>query len=184
MKTAKIIPIHITIILFSFFTSCKDHNKNEIENESNSIIQKLEIMKDTTPKVTGIGGIFFKSANPKETMDWYGKNLGLAIDSHGSAFEFRNANNPEDINYLRWGLFDESTDYFDPSKKDFMINYRVQNIEALVRQLKENGVTIVDEITTYDYGKFVHLKDNEGNKVELWEPIDSFFTKMGGPTTK
>lgn len=65
-----------------------------------------------------------------------------------------------------------------------MINYRVQNIEVLVKKLKENGVTIVDEIEEFEYGKFVHLLDLEGNKIELWEPIDSFFTKMGGPTTK
>ena len=65
-----------------------------------------------------------------------------------------------------------------------MINYRVQNIEGLVRKLKKNGVTIVDEITAVEYGKFVHIMDLEGNKIELWEPIDSFLTKLGGVTTK
>ncbi len=65
-----------------------------------------------------------------------------------------------------------------------MINYRVQNIEGLVRKLRENGVTIVDEIASYDYGKFVHIMDPEGNKIELWEPVDSVFTEMGGETTK
>jgi predicted enzyme related to lactoylglutathione lyase len=65
-----------------------------------------------------------------------------------------------------------------------MINYRVQNLEALVKKLRENGVKIVDEIEEYDYGKFVHIMDPEGNKIELWEPVDSVFTKMGGPTTK
>lgn len=141
-------------------------------------------MNDKPPKVTGIGGIFFRSKDPKAVRDWYGKNLGLAIDEYGSAFEFRNANQPEDINYLRWSPFDETTDYFDPSEKQFMINYRVQNIEGLVQRLRENGVTIVDDIEAYEYGKFVHIMDPEGNKIELWEPIDSFFTQMGGPTTK
>ena len=141
-------------------------------------------MNDETPKVTGIGGIFFRSKNPKEMNEWYGKNLGLAIDDYGSAFEFRNANRPEEINYLRWSPFDEGTDYFNPSEKGFMINYRVQNIEGLVERLRENGVTIVDEIVEYEYGKFVHVMDPEGNKIELWEPIDSFFTNMGGVTTK
>lgn len=141
-------------------------------------------MKDTTPKVTGIGGIFFRSKNPAEVKAWYGENLGLAVNDYGSPFEFRNANRPEEINYLNWSPFDETTDYFDPSKKEFMINYRVQNIEGLVKKLKENGVEIVDKIETYDYGKFVHIMDPEGNKIELWEPIDSVFTKMGGPTTK
>ncbi len=147
--------------------------------------ENIPIMtKDSTPRVTGIGGIFFRSSDPKATNEWYGKHLGLAIDDYGSPFEFRNANNPEEINYLRWGPFDENTDYFNPSTKDFMINYRVQHIEALVEKLRANGVTIVDSIASYNYGKFVHIMDPEGNKIELWEPIDSVFTQMGGPTTK
>ena len=71
-----------------------------------------------------------------------------------------------------------------PSKKEFMINYRVQKIEGLVNKLKLNGVTILDTIESYDYGKFVHIMDDEGNKIELWEPVDSVFTEMGGKTTK
>ncbi len=139
----------------------------------------------TLPKVTGIGGVFFKSKNPEEISTWYQQNLGMAIDDNlGSPIEFRNANDPKEINYLRWNLFIDSTDYFKPSDKEFMINYRVQNIEDLVKNLRKNNVTIVDEITIYDYGKFVHIMDPEGNKIELWEPIDSFFTEMGGETTK
>ena len=65
-----------------------------------------------------------------------------------------------------------------------MINYRVQNIEGLVKQLKTNGVQVLDEIETYDYGKFVHVLDLEGNKIELWEPIDSVLTAIGSETTK
>ncbi len=141
-------------------------------------------MSDSTPKVTGIGGIFFRAKKSKEIMKWYGENLGLALDGYGSAFEFRNAHRPEEINYLRWSPFDEKTDYFDPSEKDFMINYRVQNIEALVDNLEANGVKILDDIVSYDYGKFVHIMDPEGNKIELWEPVDQVFTDMGGETTK
>lgn len=141
-------------------------------------------MNDNQPKVTGIGGIFFFSDNPNETKEWYSKNLGLEVNEWGSTFEFRNANRPEQINYLQWSPFKTGSEYFSPSQKEFMINYRVQNIEALVNALKENGVTVVDEIETYDYGKFVHIMDNEGNKIELWEPIDSVFTAMGGKTTK
>ena len=136
------------------------------------------------PKVTGIGGIFFKAKDSKATSAWYGKHLGLAIDDYGSPFEFRNANNPDEINYLRWSPFDEKTDYFEPSQKEFMINYRVQNIEGLVEKLKSEGVTVVDDIVSYEYGKFVHIMDPEGNKIELWEPVDKVFTDMGGETTK
>lgn len=146
--------------------------------------QPKTVAGDTTPKVTGIGGIFFGSINPKEIRDWYGKNLGLAIDDYGSPFEFRNANRPDEINYLRWGPFENGSNFFAPSSKEFMINYRVQNIDELVKKLRENGVTIVDKIESLDYGKFVHIMDPEGNKVELWEPVDSVLTKMGGKTTR
>ena len=141
-------------------------------------------MKDTTPKVTGIGGIFFRAKDPQRTKEWYGKNLGMAINDYGSSIEFRNAHRPDEINYLQWSPFDENTDYFKPSEKQFMINYRVQNIEGLVEKLRENGVTIVDEIQAFDYGKFIHIMDPEGNKIELWEPVDIVFTSMGGETTK
>jgi len=125
---------------------------------------------DTTPRVTGIGGIFFSSDNPQEIKDWYAKNLGLETNEWGSSFESRNASRPDEINHLQWSPFQKGSDYFAPSKKEFMINYRVQNIEGLVDKLKENGVTILDGITSYDYGKFVHIMDAEGNKIELWEP--------------
>ena len=128
---------------------------------------------DTTPKVTGIGGIFFFSDNPQKTKDWYAKNLGFEINEWGSSgFEFRDINNPEEIGSLQWTPFEKGSDYFAPSKKDFMINYRVQNIEGLVNNLKENGVTILDSIETYDFGKFIHIMDAAGNKIELWEPKD------------
>jgi len=143
-----------------------------------------ENIKNIEPRVTGIGGIFFKAKNPTELNKWYGENLGLAIDAYGSPFEFRNANRPDEINYLRWSTHIDSTDYFSPSEKNFMINYRVQNIDGLVNLLKENGVTILDEIIELEYGKFVHIMDPDGNKIELWEPVDEYLTKLGGPTTK
>jgi predicted enzyme related to lactoylglutathione lyase len=136
------------------------------------------------PKVTGIGGIFFFSEDAAKTKEWYAHNLGLEVNEWGSTFEFRNANRPDEINYLQWSPFKNGSDYFTPSKKEFMINYRVQNIEGLVEKLKANGVTIVDEIEQFEYGKFVHIIDAEGTKIELWEPIDSVFTAMGGKTTK
>jgi len=136
-------------------------------------------------KVTGIGGIFFKSDDPEKIKTWYQKNLGLVIDAYGSSFEFRNANNPVEINHLQWSPFKSDTKYFDPSKKEFMINYRVDNLELLVAELKKDGVTICDEIETFDYGKFIHILDPDGNKIELWEPVDQVFTDfLKGNTTK
>ena len=161
-------------------TNTTSENKEaEPQPETNAAIEN-----DTTPGVTGIGGIFFYAQQPRELSGWYGKNLGLAIDEYGSPFEFRNANRPEEINYLRWSPVKEGSAFFDPSESEFMINYRVRNIEGLVRKLKLSGVTILDTIAEYPYGKFVHILDPEGNKIELWEPIDSFFTETGGETTK
>jgi predicted enzyme related to lactoylglutathione lyase len=144
---------------------------NHMEDKINPT--DISVSPDTTPKVTGIGGIFFYSENPEQTKEWYARNLGLEINQWGSSsFESRNINRPDEINSLQWCTFKNGDKYFSPSKKDFMINYRVQNIEALVNKLKENGVTIVDSIETYDYGKFIHIMDQEGNKIELWEPVD------------
>lgn len=166
-------------------TNCNSLNKEHVsKNEQLKQTLDNEYLKDTTPKVTGIGGIFFFSDNPSEAKIWYAKNLGLEVNQWGSSFEFRNANRPEEINYLQWSLFRKGSKYFAPSKKEFMINYRVQNINGLIRKLKNNGVTILDTIETYDYGKFVHIIDPEGNKIELWEPVDSILTKIGAKTTK
>jgi predicted enzyme related to lactoylglutathione lyase len=139
----------------------------------------------TEKKVRGIGGIFFKSKDPEKIKEWYRKNLGLVVNEYGSLFETRNSDKPESKSYLQWSPFKEDTDYFKPSEKEFMINYRVENIEELVKELKQSGVTVLDEIQEYEYGKFVHITDPENNKIELWEPIDEVFTNMyEGKTTK
>jgi len=140
-----------------------EEQKNEAKNTPST--------NEITPKVTGIGGIFFYSDNLEEMKDWYIKNLGIEFNDWGSSsFESRNINRPDEINSLQWKPFQKGDEYFAPSKKDFMINYQVQNLEGLVNKLKENGVTILDDIVTYDFGKFVHIIDAEGNKIELWEP--------------
>jgi len=163
--------ISLVLLLISCVSTSKKTKKMEDKkNQTNSQTSSV----DTTPKVTGIGGIFFFTDNPKETKEWYAKNLGLEINNWGSSsFESRNINRPDEINSLQWSPFKKGDEYFSPSKKDFMINYTVQNIEGLVNKLKENGVTILDSIATYDYGKFVHIMDTEGNKIELWEPLES-----------
>lgn len=130
--------------------------------------------KDTQKmkKVTGIGGIFFKCKDPKKVTDWYQKHLGLDTNPYGASFAWYEGTDSTKKGQTQWTPFPETTDYFDPSARDFMINYRVENLEELVEQLKKEGVTIVDKIQTFDYGKFVHIIDVEGNKVELWEPTD------------
>jgi lactoylglutathione lyase len=123
-------------------------------------------------KVTGIGGIFFKCADPKKMNEWYKKNLGMPVADYGTMFEWREMDNKEKTGYTLWSAFPADTKHFAPSKKDFMINYRVENIEALVEELKIAGVTILDKITNSEYGKFVHILDPEDNNIELFEPAE------------
>ncbi|MCB0657147.1 MAG: VOC family protein [Saprospiraceae bacterium] len=123
-------------------------------------------------KVTGIGGIFFKCKDPNQMKEWYQTHLGLNTDAYGTRFEWRDAEDPSKKGSTIWSPFPEKTKYFEPSGSDFMINYRVDHLEELVQLLKQEGVTVLDEIESYDYGKFVHILDLEGNKIELWEPVD------------
>lgn len=130
-------------------------------------------------KVTGIGGIFFKCKDPGKVREWYKTNLGLNTNEYGAVFEWRQGADTTKKGFTQWSPFKETTKYFEPSTKDFMINYRVENLTTLVDALKKNGVTVLDSIATYDYGKFVHILDIEQNKIELWEPIDVVYEEMG-----
>lgn len=130
-------------------------------------------------KVTGIGGIFFKCKDPKAVREWYKKHLGFETNQYGAVFEWRQGADSSQKGFSQWSPFKETTKYFEPSSKDFMINYRVENLEALIEQLKKDGVTVTDSIQSVEYGKFVHIMDLEGNKLELWEPNDIEFEKLG-----
>jgi len=134
-------------------------------------------------KVTGIGGIFFRTNSTDKTKDWYQKHLGLKTDQWGTSFEFRQADNPDLKGFLQWSPMAQDSSYI-PESQDYMVNYRVENLEDLVKELQANGVEIVDEIESYNYGKFVHILDNNGLKVELWEPIDEVFDKAVKGRTK
>jgi predicted enzyme related to lactoylglutathione lyase len=171
------------LFLLLFFVVACNSSVSDDKSKTNQQGNQTTQNESDEPKVTGIGGIFFTSDDPQKTMDWYSKNLGLTMTEYGSVFEYRNANNPDDRNYLIWNPFPKENEYFSPSQASFIINYRVQNLEGCDR-FKKNDVTIVDEIEVYDYGKFVHILDPDGNKIELWEPIDSVLTKTGTSTTK
>ena len=124
-------------------------------------------------RVTGIGGFFFKSKNSKELMAWYGKYLGFKTDDYGSTFWWKDKEGNDCS--TQWSPFAADTTYFTPSEKEFMQNFRVDNLERLLQKLSDEGVTIVGDMQTYEYGKFGWILDVEGNKIELWEPIDKAF---------
>lgn len=118
-------------------------------------------------RVTGIGGVFFKTANPEATRNWYKKHLGIESTQYGAVFKWE-----EKDGCTAWNPFPADTQYFNPSTQPFMINYRVADLEALIAVLKEEGVAIVGEIESYSYGKFGWILDLDGNKIELWEPME------------
>lgn len=144
-----------------------------------SVIVNKDGGGETIRKVTGIGGIFFKCRDTGKMKEWYGKHLGLHTDQYGAVFEWFQGADSTKKGFTQWSPFNEKTKYFEPSLKDYMINYRVENIESLVNELSKSGVVILDSIATYDYGKFVHILDIEGNKLELWEPNDIEYEKLG-----
>ena len=136
----------------------------------NTIITGQFNSQPQSKKVTGIGGIFFKCKDPKNLKDWYKKHLGLKTSQYGTMFEWREVPDTTKKGFTQWSPFAQTTKYFEPSTKDFMINYRVENLGSLVEELRKEGVIVVDTIESYSYGKFVHIMDIEGNKIELWQP--------------
>lgn len=118
-------------------------------------------------KVLGVGGVFFKSPDPKKLYEWYTKWLRMELGDWGLAYF------PKDYppnSQTVWSAFDAGTNYFDPSEKGFMFNLIVDNLEEALKQVKEGGAEIVGEIEKMEYGSFGWFMDPDGNKVELWEP--------------
>ncbi len=125
-------------------------------------------------RVTGIGGIFFKARDPKQMMAWYSKHLGIGAGDNTeetyTEFTWRDPDNPQLPGSTVWSLFPHDTRYFDPSTSPFMVNYRVADLDALLAQLRAEGVQVDERIEEYEYGRFGWITDPEGNRIELWEP--------------
>ena len=129
-------------------------------------------------RVTGLGGVFLKMNDPKATTAWYDAHLGLNFNGNTyQAFKWREHRQPDQIGRTEFSLFPKNTKYFEPSESSFMLNLRVENLEKLLDLLRGEGVTIVGDMEVYDYGKFAWILDPEGNKIELWEPIDEVLEK-------
>lgn len=124
-------------------------------------------------RVTGLGGFFFKTDDPDAIKTWYKNHLGLNTDQYGCTFWWKDKEGKDCS--TQWSPMDSKTKYFTPSKSSFMMNFRVENLVELLKVLKEEGVTVVGDIEEYDYGKFGWILDPDGNKIELWEPIDAAF---------
>jgi predicted enzyme related to lactoylglutathione lyase len=122
-------------------------------------------------KVTGIGGVFFKSTNDHQALAaWYQRNLGITLEPWGGAILRWPDDHAADKGLTVWHVAKKDTDWFSPSTSSFMINYRVDDLVGLLDQLKQNGVQIVKGPDREDHGVFAWILDPDGNKVELWEP--------------
>jgi predicted enzyme related to lactoylglutathione lyase len=118
-------------------------------------------------RAIGIGGIFFKARDPKTLADWYAKHLGLTITDFGGAMFAEDAQRP---GFTLWSPFKDDTKYFAPSDKAYMINFRVDDLDALLEQLRSAGVQVDAKVDRSEYGDFGWIMDPEGNRVELWQP--------------
>ncbi len=149
-----------------------------------SAISSFDNQEVPFKKATGIGGIFFKCKDPEKVRQWYKTHLGLATNKYGTTFVWFQGADSTKKGYTQWSPFAATTKYFDPSTKDFMINYRVENLQELQKLLQRDSVTILGEMKVYNYGKFLHILDVEGNKIELWEANDEEYGKFEGGLTK
>ena len=123
------------------------------------------------PKVTGIGGVFFKAADPTALGAWYAQHLGIDVQAWGGAsFDWVDADGKPTGGTTAWSIASETSDQFSPSTASCMVNYRVDDIHALIAALKAEGCTVLEKIDDSEYGKFGWVIDPEGNKVELWQP--------------
>ncbi|MEM8883438.1 MAG: VOC family protein [Planctomycetota bacterium] len=136
-------------------------------------------------RVTGIGGIFLRTNDPEGMRQWYADKLGLNNDPKwGTSFEWRQAPEGAVKGYTAWNTFPQDTDYFGAADQQVMINYRVEDLDALIETLRAEGVEIASEIQSFEYGKFAHVVDPEGRRVELWEPNDDEYGKIAGSITQ
>ena len=121
-------------------------------------------------RVIGLGGIFFKCKDNEAVKSWYEKHLGIPVQPWGASFPWRRAENPDEETYSVWSPFKGDTEYFNPSKHDFMVNYQVEDLFQLLEILKSEGVQVMEETDVSEFGKFGWVIDPEGRKIELWEP--------------
>lgn len=122
-------------------------------------------------RVTGIGGIFFKSPDPKALQRWYQEQLGVPVDANGYvSFRWRELADPQRTGSTAWSAMGESTPYFAGSRREFMVNYRVENLDRMLAQLRAAGVPVDEKVEDSEYGRFGWATDPDGTRIELWEP--------------
>jgi predicted enzyme related to lactoylglutathione lyase len=131
-------------------------------------------------RVTGLGGVFIKYDDPEKIRKWYAEYLGIQIDEYGTSFEWRDARDPDKKGFTVWSPFSKASEYFKPSNKEIMLNFIVDDLDAILEKLAMKGVYRLSAIERTDYGRFAHIVDPEGTKIELWEADAASYDKMIG----
>jgi len=134
---------------------------------------KPPVKTEQRGRIVGIGGVFFKSAHRDQMREWYAKHLGLADKGSGAMLPWREHGDPQKEHVTVWTVFPDSTDYFGPSHPQFMVNYIVDDLDALLDRLQQEGVKIDPKRMNEPYGRFAWIYDLDGNKIELWQPVSA-----------
>ena len=159
---------HIVVGVVAFAIGSTIRQRDPVE------LTTVAVEDSGTDRVTGIGGLFFKSEDPAALVSWYRTHLGIdASDWGGFAFQWQEKGRPDEIGYTIWTPFPATTEYFSPSEQSFMVNFRVADLSGLIAALREEGVEIVGELQQHPNGAFAWILDPEGRKIELWEPVAS-----------
>lgn len=151
-----------------FVSACFQQPTPVMAQNQSSTDSKPEINRQG--RILGIGGIFFKTADQAKTREWYARHLGLADKGHGVMLPWREHDDPQKEHVTVWSAFPANTEYFGPGKAEFMVNYIVDGLDALLERLQKEGVKIDPKRMNESYGKFAWIYDGDGNKIELWEP--------------
>ena len=131
--------------------------------------------KDASPRrVVGLGGIFFKAKTPQKLANWYQEHLGLKVFGNMALFSWANLENPKRKGHTVWSVFPRNSRYFGGGKSQFMVNYRVKNLRALVKLLRSEGIPLARKVEKSQYGLFAWITDPDGNRIELWEPPKNY----------
>jgi catechol 2,3-dioxygenase-like lactoylglutathione lyase family enzyme len=160
-----------SLLLISPCSSGGQEMKSPEPEKSKPPVKMGETKTEQRGRIIGIGGVFFKSANRDQTREWYSKHLGLADTGHGAMLPWREHDDPQKEHVTVWTVFPATTKYFDPGPAPFMINYIVDDMDALLARLKQEGVKIDDKRMDESYGRFAWIYDSDGNKIELWQPL-------------
>ncbi len=135
-------------------------------------------------RVTGIGGVFFRTEDPDATKQWYAEHLGLGVDDYGSNFTWRSDSDPSRRCFTQWSPFADDTGYFGSPDQQAMVNYRVDDLDAILARLTAAGVELAGVMEVESFGRFQHVIDGDGRRIELWEPVDTEYESMLDGVTK